>query len=481
MMQSPFTNSAKRQAPTSLLGLSLDGSKLDAVVLRRNNGSLLVEQSVSLALTLDPLTADPELVGREIRNQLDAAEVRERVCVVAVPLKWALTTHVELPALAEADEAAFLQMEAERAFPCDVSTLMVAHSRWSSPGGKHYATLVGIPRNHLTLLEAALRAARLRPLSFSLGITALQPVTSAALALSIGESQVGLQISCGGGVAALRALEGTLEVEGARRTLNVESVFREARITLGQLPGDLREGVRLIRVFGPRDLARQLGGEIEQRLGAMGMKVEVMGKYSNEDFGVQLPAEAAVTAALSLTAATVMSRHNVFEFLPPKVSAVQQFAKRYSSGKFGLAGAVGSAVAVLIIGLFVYQSWKLSNLRTEWKRMEARVNDVKSTQDQIRQYRPWFDTSIRALTILRQLTSAFPEEGSVSAKTIEIRDLNTVVCSGSARDNRSLLSVVDKLRAVKEVTSVKVVRISGKNPLQYTFDFQWNEGGKSEN
>ena len=44
----------------------------------------------SVSLSLDPLTADPELVGREIRNHLDAAGVRERHCIVAVPLKWAL-------------------------------------------------------------------------------------------------------------------------------------------------------------------------------------------------------------------------------------------------------------------------------------------------------------------------------------------------------------------------------------------------------
>src|SRR5204863_5209968 len=84
------------------LGLALDGSRLDGVVLRRTNGSLQPQQSFSVSLSLDPLTADPELVGREIRNHLDAAGVRERHCVVGLPLKWALTTHVDVPDLPEA-------------------------------------------------------------------------------------------------------------------------------------------------------------------------------------------------------------------------------------------------------------------------------------------------------------------------------------------------------------------------------------------
>ena len=49
---------------TSLLGLTLDGSRLEGVVVRRNNGSLLVQESFAVTLSLDPLTGDPELVGR---------------------------------------------------------------------------------------------------------------------------------------------------------------------------------------------------------------------------------------------------------------------------------------------------------------------------------------------------------------------------------------------------------------------------------
>src|SRR5437588_9913391 len=92
----------KGEQQSSLLGLALDGSRLDGVVLRRTNGSLQVQQSFSVTLSLDPLTAAPELVGREIRNHLEAAGVRERHCVVGLPLKWALTMHTKLPDLPEA-------------------------------------------------------------------------------------------------------------------------------------------------------------------------------------------------------------------------------------------------------------------------------------------------------------------------------------------------------------------------------------------
>src|SRR2546426_6022394 len=309
-------NKLKRQRLSSLLGIALDGSRLDGLVVRRTNGSLEVQQSFSVSLSLDPLTADAELVGREIRNHLDAAGIRERHCVVGLPLKWALTTHAEMPDLPEADIASFLQIEAERGFASDVATLHYAASRVNVPAGKQQALLVGIPKNHLSLLEQALRAANLKPISFSLAVAALQPpmadASNGALALVIGESHVGLEITCGGGVAALRALEGALELQGSQKVLHPDLVAREARITLGQLPAGLRETVHRARIFGPAPLAQQLADEMELRLEPMRLKVEMVTRYSPDEFGLQLPPSSVVSPALSLAAGYLAGRKAPF-------------------------------------------------------------------------------------------------------------------------------------------------------------------------
>ena len=129
MTESPKSKVRSRGRLGSLLGLTLDGSRLEGVVLRRSNGSAQALQSFSVSLSLDPLTAAPELVGREIRNHLDSAGIRERQCIVGLPLRWALTTHAELPQITDADIPGFLQIEAERGFPCDTATLQITPSR----------------------------------------------------------------------------------------------------------------------------------------------------------------------------------------------------------------------------------------------------------------------------------------------------------------------------------------------------------------
>jgi hypothetical protein len=479
------TKSRKPQRLTSVLGLTLDGSRLEGVVLRRTNGTLHLQQTLSVALSLDPLTAPPELVGREIRNHLNEAGIRERLCVLGLPLKWVLTAHTEVPELPAEDVAGFLEIEAERAFPCDATTLQVALSVCKGASGKQYALLAGIPRSHLNLLEQVLGAARLKPVSFSLPLTALQaPVAVGAkgvLALAIGESQVGLQITTGGGVVALRALEGALEIEGGRRALHKEFIARETRITIGQLPSEIRDSIKHIRIFGPRDLAQQLADELELRFDPAGLSVEVVTRYEPKAFGVELPAGADVSPAFSFAAGMLTDHGPALEFLPPLVTAWQQLAARYSSGKLRLAGAAAVVAALLVLGGFLFQQWQLVRLQTQWVAMAPKVKELDKILQQIRQYRPWFDENCRGLTIMRQLTEAFPEDGLVTAKTVEIRELSTVTCTGQARDYQALLRTLEKLRAGKGISDVRLSQIRGKSPMQFTFDFHWSEGGRSEN
>ena len=273
-------NAPKKTTATALLGLVLDGSQLDFVAVKRTNGSVEVRHSASATLTLDPLTNEPDLVGAEIQTHLEKAGVRDRRCVVGVPLNWALTLSVKVPAgLAPEDVQSLLAMEAERGFPYAPETLMVAPSLVGPADGERTATLVAIPRDHITRLRDALESIGLRPLSFSLGLAALQPVAESdtaggLVALQPGEKGVSLQVTAQSGVAALRLLEGAIAQEGPERRVQKDYVGRELRITLGQLPDDARGAVRNLKVFGNDELAEELYEQI-RRVGAVGAAVNV--------------------------------------------------------------------------------------------------------------------------------------------------------------------------------------------------------------
>jgi hypothetical protein len=467
---------------TSVLGLSLDAGRLDGVVVRRTNGSVIVLKAFSAVLTLDPLTNEPELLGQEIRNILDKAGIRERRCAVCVPLSWALTHQTKVPDLPEADLQDLLSLEAERGFPYGPESLLISKTIAKVPGGEQYVTQIAVQRDHVVRLERALKAARLKPVTMSLGLSALQPpeLPEGVLALLPLETSVALQVSYGGGVIALRSLEGAVEAEAGLKQIHGDAVAREIRITLGQMPAELRSGVQTLKIFGQNELSQELAEQLRSRVESQGFKLRQVGQSSAEELGVKPPPDAPISPAFALAARLLAGRSSGLEFLPPKVNPWQQFSARYSSRKLAWAGGAAAAVLLVVGGLFFYQHWQLSQLQSEWAQLSPKVNDLNDIQQQIRRFRPWFDNSMRNLSVLRRLTEAFPEEGTVTAKTIEIRELANVSCTGTARDNQALLRTLDQLRAIKEIGDVKVDQIRGKSPLQFTFNFHWGEKGAQQ-
>ena len=227
-------------------------------------------------------------------------------------------------------------------------------------------------------------------------------------------------------------------------------------------------------------LAQPLADELELRLESLGLQIELVTAYAANEFNVQLPADAPVSRAFSLAARQLARRGSPFEFLPPKVTAWQRVVTKYSAGRLRTAGAVAVGVLLLVCGPFLYQQIHLMILRSRWAGMSAKVGELDGIQQQIRQYRPWFDHSCRSLNILRQMTLSFPEDGAVSAKMLEIRDANVVTCSGVARDNASLLRTLSTMRGASGIADLKVDQIRGKKTMQFSFDFHWQQGGKRE-
>ena len=474
--------SMKKQPASTLLGLALDGNRLEGVVLRRANGSLKAQKTVSGVLSLRLLADDPELVGREIRNLLDQSGVRERRCLFCLPVSWLTTLQVRLPELSDEDAASFLDVEAERGFHMGPDQLAIVTSRFATPAGERFATQMAAPLASLARLDQVLRAARLRPVSFTPGIIALESLVEAEaeagegegrLCLLPGEDKMDLLLTAGGGVVALRSLD----LPDARDDGEDESLLREIRITLGQAPADWQGRFRRAHLHGTGRTDGKLMQDLTLELEDMGIQCENREMTFPSELEGKLPPGTSASPVVVATARHLKGLATGFEFLPPRVSSWQRFTRRVSARKLAWAGAAAAALVLLVGGAFLLQQWRLSRLENRWAAIQPQVVELDALQRRIRQYRPWFDTSMQGLTILRRLTESFPEDGRVTAKTLEIRQSSIVACAGTARDNQALLDTLDRLRATPGVGGVKVDQIRGKSPLQFVFNFQWAPAG----
>ena len=476
-----MTKPKAKRPPSSLLGLKLERNRIEGVVVRRSGSGVQIQKSFQASMALDPLTNDVELVGREILNQLNAAGIRERRCAVCLPLHWALTLQVAVPEIPEEDVAEFLNLEAEKGFPYPPEELMMGTSRFRTSTGEQLATLVAIPRNHVVLLEKALKAARLKPVSFSLAVTSVQTADAETTGISlwVSDSIVELQVISGDGIVAVRSIQSHADTEAGSKAIDVDALAREIKITLGQLPRSIGQLVRKVRLFGRAELTKGLLKELRGRVEVMGLEAELgTGQRIN---GFTLPAgtDEAMSPAFGLAARCILAHPPAFEFLPPKVSRFPQLVAQFSSRRmFPIAAA-----AVFVLGVFGgpmgYRLWQESRLQSDWNRIEKQVNELAKIEGKSTKFQPWYN-DFSVLNMYSNLVNCFPASGAEAyvmgvkfkEPTQNAATANEVTIQGFARDVEALTKLGVQLKKSFAKVDVKKQVRSG-NGWSFDLTFLW--------
>jgi hypothetical protein len=460
----------KKKHLSSILGLNLTDGQLRACHVVRSKGKYEVVKSASAALSLNLLHPESELVGREIKNHLDAAGIRERHCVVAVPATWMMSQQSSMPELGAEDAASFLQIEAEKGFPIDPAQLQIARSALRTTAGS-YVTQLGVRREQLEKLSTALKAAGVKPVGFALGLSVLPGAIAAAggggrVIVAVETTGVTLLAAAGGGIAAFRTFEASIESEAGEKIINGAAVARELRITIEQVPADLRLELKQLFLTGDSTMVRQLAESLAGWARNAGLTI-----ISSDLPEKNLAAEIAEQLALRWLEAGTLA----LDFLPPRPSQFARLMARYTSKRLATAGFAVGAVALIASLAFAWQEYRRWSLHSAWNAMATQVVALDAVQARIDEFKPWYDTTHRSLTIMMRVTECFPDNGSVTAKSFEVHgNANTIVSiSGTARDNASLLRVQEQLRKAKEVQGLKIEQIRGKTPLQFTLTFRW--------
>lgn len=459
---------AAKKRLQSVIAISIAHGQLRVAHAARAKNAVAVLHAAGAALTLDLQHPEPELVGQEIKNHLDTCGIRERHCVVALPAGWVMTQHTTLPPdLSAEDTAGLLQIEAEKGFPCDFDELQIARSPHRS-GAASYVTQLAVRHDQLNRLGEVLKAAGLKAVSYTIGVTALPGALPAAgggrMTLLLEPKGATLLVAAGGGIVTLRTLEATIDSEVGENVINGPALARELRISFEQLPADLRAEIRELALRGEPTMVAQLAG--------------ILGGWTRDaglalDSGAATPRPAAEEIVEQLAQRHLLDARRDLEFLPPRPSRWALLLARYNSRRLASAGFAAAAVVLVTLAAFGWQEFRRWSLRSEWETMAADVTDLEAIQGRIREFRPWYDESFRNLTILKRVVECFPDSGSVSAKSFEIHAPANISVTGTARDNASLLRTLDQLRQAKEVQGLKIEQIRGKTPAQFTFTFRW--------
>lgn len=450
----------------SVLAVSVKSTSTSITVLRHKDGKTEVMQPVTLAMGADAIVADPAKAGAELAALLEQAGIRERRCVVCIPPGWALTGATELPEISSEDLRGYLELKAEREFPIPVSDLRLSHCAYPSGDGKQRATIAAVPMKRMAAVEQMLAAAGCKAISISLGLDRCLagPTPTSSVHFLANGTHVDVVITASGGIAALRSL--STPATPRDPAFDAASFCRELRITLGRLPEPVRQQVRAASFGGTPASAESLCLKTREHLQRMGIE-------NAECIPVPADGTTAESPAIEATQHYFAGKPVAFEFVTPEVKKWQAWAQRFDSRRRRLLVAgVGGLVMLPIVALIV-RSHIESRLESEWNTMRREVADLEALQLKIRQFRPWFEPTPHTLEVLEALAAAFPEQGDVWAKSIQVTESSKVACTGFARNQPALMALLDRLRSRRDVTNLQLQQVRGENPIQFSVTYKW--------
>jgi hypothetical protein len=407
------------------------------------------------------LTADPERVGQAIVAELQTAGIRDRKSVVCVPASWALITGTEIPEIGVEDLRGYLELKAEREFPMPVAELKLAHCAYALPEGTRRATVVGVPSKKVAAVERMLVAAGIQPVSLSLGLDECVPRDASPTAIHFvaNGNHVDVVVGTGGGIALVRSLPSPRDSS----SVDLNGIAREVRITLGRLPQGIRSQLREARFGGSRSTAQALFAGLSSDLGRLGINPTLEARESDASHP-----GAAIEAARHF----LRDEPVIFELMPKVPNRWLSLVQRFDTKQRRVVVAIGTAIVLLPIVTYFVRSQIERSLETEWSGMRRQVSDLESLQQRIRQFRPWFETSPITLQLVEDIVGAFPEQGDVWAKSVELTEDGKLTCTGFARSQSALSGLLDRLRERKNFSGVQIQQVRGANPIQFTIGFK---------
>jgi len=301
-------------------------------------------------------------------------------------------------------------------------------------------TLFGVARDRLQHLAAVLAAAGLKVVAAVPAVVAGVSRPEMKAVLTLGLDRAVLQVGGAGGVLLLREFALTT---GRSTSETVTELRRGVRVALASLPPQVLDALDRIRLGDARGHAGEFADSWnrqstpESTLGGAAMLME-------PDTDTEDAASAALTCLQ-----TGAVRPFVF---PPRTESERGPVMR----RLARATVTAVVVAAVAAGFWAYQSWTLAGLHRRMDSVRPAAYAAEAARDRVRELAPWFDREPVSLNILKTVTEAFPEQGTVVLTRFTVGADGTVGLSGRSTSLSAWTTMQETLRRAPGVSELRV-------------------------
>lgn len=453
---------------SSALGLAVHDRTILCAQVARAGARPVVQKLARFTLPADVGFEDPQRVGAALKQFLESHGFTAKHAVVGLPAKVLIAQDRELPPADLEQAAGILRLHAERMSPSESVPVVADYTGVPKRDAASRVLLVAVLKDRLDRVAQCCKSAGL----------VLSGVTSTALTAE------SLTRGSAGNMLALVS-EGSMELV-VRDTTGVRTLRHVASTARSALGGDLKRAIALLpggdetRRLALSDgvgLGDDLRSEITRTAGVStadpltlsSIDASVPQAALNGDAGA-LPRDAFLPP-VALAIAGLDRRQLPVNFLVPRLAPPAQ--RRF--GRRAVWAAVIAGFAVLAMGLLYTTVLQRENEATalagQLREVALDLRKAESTIDRIAYGRTYFETRLPFLECLREVTLAFNYDEPVWATSFTLRDNRKGQLQGKASDQRTVLSVLDRLKNNPKFSTVQLqdLREAGTRSREVTF------------
>jgi hypothetical protein len=448
----------KRKKRSQAIVLYVDGDQAFAFSYRKRGrgAKLRAEGHSRLGQQINQI--EPARLIDDLGGVFRQLSSTSKECILVLPAHLAPSIILTVPDISPEDRKGFIQIQAEQQLPLPLSEIYLATHEFQI-GNQDHALVMGLRRDTVSKLKEAVIANGFQVASITVDIAGVvdhavdgNDSLADSCQLIQGQSSLTMVTHVEGGPTGLRHFHLT---NGGMDAVTLE---RELRITLGQFPQSLQRQLTTLRTAKLPGVSSEQHVPISEHRSIAGLNV-VNGAETSDLF-------------VPIASSFFLKGASPLEFLPSRTSRFGKMYGQFNSWRNLWVGSM-SVVALTAIA-FLYQINSLNGLQKGWNGMRDRVVAAENIRGKIREFRPWFDSSVPSLTTARAITRAFPETGEIWLKQLNIRDDSQVMATGSSRDQNSLLATLDKLRITSGISNLELKSQQGSDPIFFSLEFDWN-------
>jgi hypothetical protein len=463
--------------PKKFVGLAMEDDGILAAEVRREKDAFKVVHASHFSFAEGLDLKDPENSGKALGAFLHENKFSGRKAIIGIPSKWLMMREKTFPAAAKESLAGMLKIYSEREFSLSPDELALDYTAFVVNDTSTRIVLTAMMRSNLEQIMLAVRWAGLDIFSVTVSSVALFSLLRSKMPSPAPSHFLYLRPDYAEFLT--RDGEQTIDVKYLQKDIKkeTEAFITELRRTIAHYSNSSGgAGKSQMLVWNA------LGGPAGEELKALADSVSPKMRIVEVDrpaltAGVGLPLEeksytSIAPAALGQSFNGADPFH--IDFLNTRMNIKPGMIKK---NQVIWASATAAAVVIFLIAmLFVWRGDKrdVNELKAKLNDMQGDIDSARDVIQKVASASSWYSDRPKVLGCLKELTSAFPEEGRIWVTSLALNEKMKGVVSGRANDEQSVIDVLDNLKANHLFNDVQMIYLQDNSKSSQEVSFSLN-------